>query len=175
MELPHTDCNILYKNLVIGRLPFDEDIQKIVDNFDVIINLTQELDYTQKKVDIAHPFTIIHLPIEDYGIPDGSEIKPYEELIISLVNSLSRDERIYLHCRAGIGRAGTLGAIVYGIYHDIPADEAIEVVDKSMKTRDNDRFKDYNSPMTSVQVRFVDDMIYKFTGKRAKNLPSRKT
>jgi len=174
MELPHSECNVLCKNLVIGRLPFKEDIQKIVDNFDVVINLTQELDYTSKEVSIPHPFTIIHLPIKDHGIPNESQLKPYEELIISLVNSMSRNERVYLHCKAGISRAATLGAIVYGIYYDVPADKAIRIVEESRKTRRNDKHKDIPTPTSMIQVNFIDDMIYNFTGKRANKLPFRK-
>lgn len=173
MELPHSSCNVLCNNLVIGRIPFKDDIQKIIDNFDVIVNLTHELDYTDEYVDISHPITIINLPIKDYGIPNEKQLKPYEELIVSLVNSVSRNLRIYLHCKAGIGRAGTMGAIVYGIYYDVPADKAIDKLEESMKTRKNKRFEHVQSPNSYIQVRFVDDMIYKFTGKRAKKLPSR--
>lgn len=174
MELPHKECNLFFNNLVIGRLPTKKDIQKIVDNFDVIINLTQELDYTDEIVEITHPVTIIHLPIKDHSIPNEKTIKPYEELIESLVNDVSRNLRVYLHCKAGIGRAATLGAIVYGIYHDMAADKAIEELSKSMETRENQIYKNIPSPENSIQVKFVDDMIYKYTGKRADVLPKRK-
>ncbi|MFO1069045.1 MAG: hypothetical protein U1E14_11045 [Geminicoccaceae bacterium] len=48
----------------------------------------------------------VHLPIRDYGAPDGSSGPSWPELSAGLHAILDRGDGVLLHCRGGLGRSG---------------------------------------------------------------------
>lgn len=50
----------------------------------------------------------VHLPIPDYGVPDAGFEAAWRAA--GLAERLGRGETIALHCRAGLGRTGTIAA-----------------------------------------------------------------
>lgn len=46
-----------------------------------------------------------HFPIPDFGTP---ELEPTARLLRDILADLERDERVVVHCYAGLGRAGTV-------------------------------------------------------------------
>ncbi len=49
----------------------------------------------------------LNFPIEDFGVPATATMRAALDAIAS---ALDDDQRVYLHCRAGIGRTGTVAA-----------------------------------------------------------------
>ena len=51
-----------------------------------------------------------HLPIEDVSIPDARFEEEWESVGVELCDRLRKGQRILVHCRGGVGRAGTIAA-----------------------------------------------------------------
>src|SRR5215831_10086664 len=50
-----------------------------------------------------------HFPIVDFGVPDRSAIQP---LVSTLVDALTAERHVVIHCRGGIGRSSLVAAAV---------------------------------------------------------------
>ncbi len=68
-----------------------------------------------------------HLPIRDFGTPDDLAMRQWRTLSPLLHAVLDRGGRVLLHCRAGLGRSGTIAALVL-IEAGMPPDAAIGTV-----------------------------------------------
>jgi protein-tyrosine phosphatase len=66
---------------------------------------------------------LVHLPIPDYGVPDA----PFEAgwAAAGLGARLARGETLALHCRAGLGRTGTVAARLLVEVAGLDADAAV--------------------------------------------------
>lgn len=53
-----------------------------------------------------------HLPIRDLDVPDAAGVALWRALSPRLHRQLERGERIVLHCRGGLGRVGTVAALI---------------------------------------------------------------
>lgn len=58
----------------------------------------------------AHGIVFRHAPIADLGVPDAAFEARWVRLGPWLAEQLRRGRRIAFHCRAGLGRSGTLAA-----------------------------------------------------------------
>ena len=70
------------------------------------LNLTEYPSIAQQ-----HGLLFYHFPIKDGSIPPETEI---EVLIPTLVTQLAEGVNILVHCRLGLGRAGTICACCLG-------------------------------------------------------------
>ena len=68
----------------------------------------------------------IHFPIPDYHVPEDPEA--LDGLITDLLYRLGKQERIAVHCMAGIGRTGTLLACLAKRHLDLDGQQAIDWV-----------------------------------------------
>ncbi|MEM6497164.1 MAG: dual specificity protein phosphatase family protein [Pseudomonadota bacterium] len=90
----------------------------------------------------AQGIEFIHFPIVDFGLPDPDEFRPE---VARLCDALRAGENIAIHCRAGIGRTGTLAScILKGL--GLPSDEAMARVAAARGT---------SIPDTDVQRQFI--------------------
>lgn len=57
----------------------------------------------------AHGFDVLRLPIEDGDVPtDGAAAVRF---VRTIDERFARGQRVVIHCRGGLGRAGTIGAL----------------------------------------------------------------
>jgi len=66
-----------------------------------------------------------HLPIPDYGVPDAGFMAGWRKL--DLAHRLSEGESWAIHCRAGLGRTGTIAALLL-VENGASAADAIAVI-----------------------------------------------
>jgi ADP-ribosyl-[dinitrogen reductase] hydrolase len=105
---------VIEDRLLAGRYPggkTPKEAEKRVNSlleagFDTFIDLTEADELP--PYDIYLPASVEHVrkPIADHGVP--SEAALMAQTLAALDDALRRGRRVYLHCRAGIGRTGTV-------------------------------------------------------------------
>ena len=71
-----------------------------------------------------HGFETLHFPIRDMGFPQPAQAR---ELCSRILEYLSRDEAVLLHCHAGLGRTGTMLACCLICLGEPPEDALREI------------------------------------------------
>jgi len=70
-----------------------------------------------------------NFPIEDFGVPSATAMRAALDAIAA---ALDDDQRVYLHCRAGIGRTGTVAAC-WLIEQGLGADDALALLTRKFQ------------------------------------------
>lgn len=70
-------------------------------------------------------FSVIRLPIRDYGVPES--VTAFRVAAHGIAEALRRGERIVMHCRGGIGRTGLVAEAVLNELGVAPATSSIIV------------------------------------------------
>lgn len=91
-------------------------------------------------------------PIADFGVPT---VKSMQGILDSVRQALTRGERLYLHCKAGIGRTGTVAACIL-VDHGFTAEEALSLLHRKWQSVDK-RHAEPLTPETEGQRAFVRD------------------
>lgn len=76
--------------------------------FDAFIDLTEADELPPYDIYLPSRALYIRKPIPDHGVPRARE--HMSEVLAAIESALSGGRRIYVHCRAGIGRTGTVVA-----------------------------------------------------------------
>ena len=84
--------------------------------------------YPQKA---AH-LEFLHFPIYDLSVASDESVML---LVERLRTELAAGRRIFMHCRGGHGRTGTIVSILLGLHHGITAYEALELCQAYHDTR----------------------------------------
>jgi len=71
-----------------------------------------------------HDFAWHHLPICDFQAPDSAFLEAWRPVSKFLLEELRMGRDVCLHCKGGIGRSGTVAALLL-IDHGLGGDEAI--------------------------------------------------
>lgn len=50
----------------------------------------------------------LHLPIKDFGVPDGQFLETWSAALATSLNALRGQGRVLIHCKGGCGRSGML-------------------------------------------------------------------
>ena len=95
----------------------------------------------------------IHLsfPISDGGVP--SSIETATAMLDAIDAGLSNGETVYLHCKAGIGRTGSIAAL-HLMRHGLTGSQALRALARSWKRDPRSRVV-HRCPETSVQLSYV--------------------
>jgi atypical dual specificity phosphatase len=112
-----------------GRVAFGElpgrwrDVQQDLDwlrktGIQAILSLIETEAWLEEYREAG--FKTYHIPIDDYHAPTIEQIHKSIEII-------SKDQPIYIHCHAGLGRAGTIAA-AWLIHSGTPPIDAIRIV-----------------------------------------------
>ena len=112
--------NYLAGSALPGRWsPLEEDLEFLQKKgFRWIVSLTQQ----PLVIPTGWPLRVFHFPITDMGIPTPEATA---QLCAFLLEKMSQDEAALLHCRAGLGRTGTIGACVLSSL-GLPAEDSVQ-------------------------------------------------
>jgi len=73
---------------------------------DCFVNLTRAGELPPYSTSLPPGTWYFHLPILDHGLPvDGAYMR---QILIAISGALEAGRRVYVHCRMGIGRTGTV-------------------------------------------------------------------
>jgi len=136
------------RNKIRGYL--DAGIQLFLD----LTHEHEKSDYRQilfeeaakKGIEVEHN----RMPIQDFGIPSKWQM---EEILNEIDNAVSRNTKVYVHCRGGIGRTGTAVGC-YLVRQGLQGGFALKEVNRLFKTSDH-RMQSFYSPETPDQMDFV--------------------
>ena len=91
-------------------------------------------------------------PITDFGVPTMAQM---QAILASVQQALARGERVYLHCKAGIGRTGTVAACIL-VDQGFTAEQALALLQRKWQVVDK-RHAEPVTPETAGQRAFVAD------------------
>ena len=120
-------------------------------------------------LDLTHPeetkitpyttkYTYINYPILDRTVPD--DIPSFCRLIIKIsgiITSLRKNDRLYVHCRAGHGRSGVVVASILCYIFKLTPYDALIYTTKCHNNRSvmKDKWRRIGSPQTYQQKKFI--------------------
>ncbi len=140
--------SIVDDNIYFGKYP-DESILQTLSNLKIttILDLTHFFE-NLPVYKVPDNMKQIHFEIVDRGVEDDKKVKKLIESIIS-----TQSFPIYIHCKRGHGRSGTIAAILYGKINSKTADESIEYIKKCHEKRTvlRKRIRMLNTPMNDIQ------------------------
>jgi protein-tyrosine phosphatase len=160
-------ANQLFAGETISSLNLITRNSKMKQIFDLgittIINLTEEneinfqgaalVSYDKDLIEFYEKsnkkIELIKFPIQDGNIPDKSDLNRLLEIIRS---KIQLNEKIYIHCRGGIGRTGVIiGSILIDLKLVSKNDVLLKINDLKKKSLLPKR----QSPETDKQIKFL--------------------
>lgn len=103
---------------------------------DIVVTLLEESELYSlgvsdlSKYVLAMEMVWLHLPVRNMSVPDEDAEEKWRISILCLCNLLRQGQRVVVHCREGVGRAGLIAArLVIGL--GVPAAEAVRTVQKA--------------------------------------------
>lgn len=140
--------------LVVGgvwRRDLDLDLARLREHHgvDVLVSLMETHEYGALGVpDLLerareHGMRVRHLPIADTNVPTPGQAEDVADLVQEIRRALQLGQRVVVHCRGGLGRTGTVVALVVASYGHAP-DQAIAIVrDAQPAAIENERQEAY--------------------------------
>ena len=123
--------NIFQQNIFLNQLSNFVNL-----NCSTVVSLVEDSEFDQlceKKLFVRniykHNLKWIHMPIADLKAPDHEFKKKWITTKTLLKNDLLKGNNIVLHCKGGIGRSGTVAALIL-IEHGEENGNAIKCVRK---------------------------------------------
>ncbi len=117
---------------------------------DCFVDLTRSGELPAYQTRLSAGTWYFHLPIEDHGVPDSIFMS---QVLTVIAGALNAGRRVYVHCRAGIGRTGTvLGCIL--VERGLTGEEALKQLNRQWGH--NARSRTWpRVPETPAQANFV--------------------
>jgi hypothetical protein len=153
-EAPHSRCNYIYDRIIVGAVPNSETVLNILAHgVDLFVCLNGDTHYSEHLPK--------HVELVSFKIGLGSFLpKPDAERLVSEIIEKWRDGKtVYVHCGGGHGRAGTLGALLYGKLTGCDAVTAIQHVEACRETRADKSRLFIPTPETPKQVRLIGQIL----------------
>ena len=110
--------------IAASDFPYTEEHFKFLKSVGIraIVTLTEE-DVSKSLIE-KYRFRHLHLPIDDFGVPSLSQVKKFLKWV-KLMEVW--EQPVLVHCRAGIGRTGTMLSVYY-IWKGFSAEDSIKMV-----------------------------------------------
>lgn len=89
-------------------------------------------------------------PIADFGLPTPDGMR---SVLTAIQQALAAGDVVYLHCRAGIGRTGTVAGCLL-VEHGFSGDEALALLQRKWRAMAK-RAKEPHTPETDAQRAFI--------------------
>ena len=125
------DNKIFQQNIFLNQLSTFVNL-----NCSIVVSLVEDNEFDQlceKEIFVRniykHNLKWIHMPIADLKAPDHEFKQKWITVKTLLKNDLLRGNNIVLHCKGGIGRSGTIAALIL-IEHGEENANAIKCVRK---------------------------------------------
>ena len=97
----------------------DADISAIEDSgATLVVSLVEKAEMIDLRVQglgkaiLARELEWIHIPFEDTTAPDYKWMKIFDLVAPSILTSIKNGDSIVIHCKGGLGRAGTVAALL---------------------------------------------------------------
>ena len=105
---------VIEDRLLAGRYPgsktpkdAERRVASLIDaGFDAFIDLTEPGELPPYDLYLPDHVLYVRKPIPDHGVPAAPALMA--EILAELDSALASGRRVYVHCRAGIGRTGTV-------------------------------------------------------------------
>lgn len=160
MSFKETSAMFIENQCLFGAFPTQFQVTELENwGVDLFVNLTNRFErrispYTSKK-------QIICFPIPDRSVPGN--VLEFCALVVKISKEIDSGKKIYIHCKAGHGRSGTLVASLLCYRNKLTPDESFRKTTEYHSTRPiharrpkmNDYWKNKGSPQTEDQKQFV--------------------
>ncbi len=150
---------VIPDRLLAGRYPGGKTMQELERRlgalldagFDTFLDLTEPNELPAYEPYLPEQVEHFRRPITDHGVPrDAAQM---HEILATLDDALRRGRMVYVHCRAGIGRTGTVVAC-HLIHRGMRGGEALAELNELWKG--NDRSDTWPEvPETEAQRRYI--------------------
>lgn len=113
---------------VVWDRDLEADLERLQGHYgvDCLVTLLEEHEFELLRIPAlrervrAHHITSHWFPIPDGGVP--RDVGSFMATVRTIVSALRTGERVVVHCRGGLGRAGTVAACVLVALSDDPED-----------------------------------------------------
>ncbi len=129
----------------------------LTQGFEVFVDLTRpdelvpyEKVLFQEALEYKRTVSHVRFPIPDASLPTREEMKAILDCIDS---ALANNRKVYVHCRAGIGRTGTVVGC-YLVRHGLASDQALRRLQELYREASQSQWYPF-CPETAAQRAFV--------------------
>jgi ribA/ribD-fused uncharacterized protein len=160
------NCSFFIKDKALfGSSPSQESVEELEENgVKYFIDLTTQEEKEQNKVIVyTTKHTYINYPINDRHIPTNWQ--SYASFIIKIsriIKSLRNNDKLYINCRAGLGRSGVVVASILCYLFNLTPEESLQYTTKCLGNRKKlkEKWRKIGSPQTYTQKKFIHKFFY---------------
>ena len=155
---PHGNTYWLWAGHVLaGEHPAKEGEEQLFEKLQLFalagithfIDLTSPADPVKTYQPLGGAVRINH-PITDFGVPSPLQM---QSILQSIQTALQAGGKVYVHCKAGIGRTGTVAA-TWLTEQGLDSEQALALLLQKWQAMDK-RFEEPHTPETQAQREFV--------------------
>jgi len=143
---------------LFGSYPDADAVKELEANGVVLfVNLTEDHEI-ENKYTVSGDNKILSFPIPDRKIPtDYLSFSLFIIKISILMNTFKNNDKLYVHCKGGHGRAGVLVACLLCYIYNIEPEKSLELTTQYHSTRKEmkQKWRQIGSPQTCRQKNFV--------------------
>ena len=156
---PHGNTYWLWAGHVLaGEHPAKEGEEQLSEKLQLFalagithfIDLTSPADPVKTYQPLGGAVRINH-PITDFGVPSPLQM---QGILQSIQSALSQGGKVYVHCKGGIGRTGTVAA-TWLTEQGLDGEQALALLLQKWQSMDK-RFEEPHTPETEAQRDFVN-------------------
>lgn len=159
----NTSSFFIKDKAIFGCFPTQESVIELEnEGVRYFVDLTTPEEKENKKVILyTTKYNYINYPISDRSVPTNWQT--YAKFIIELtkiIKNLKNNEKIYISCRAGLGRSGVVVASILCYLFKLKPEQSLEYTTRCLDRRKilKDKWRKIGSPQTYTQKKFI----YKF-------------